>query len=62
MSPAVWYEQEGRRAAEGLFQQRPEWWLPAAAKVGAQEHHHAMVIYRIQIDRLTGRRASRHRP
>jgi len=38
------------------FQQRPEWWLPAAAKLPSQERH-AMVIFRIHIDRLTGRRA-----
>lgn len=39
-----------------LFQQRPAWWFPAAAKVGSRERH-AMVIYRIQIDRMTGRRS-----
>ena len=48
------------KAAENLFSERPEWWLPAAAKVGSRERH-AMVIYRIQIDRLSGRRASRNR-
>jgi nitroimidazol reductase NimA-like FMN-containing flavoprotein (pyridoxamine 5'-phosphate oxidase superfamily) len=47
-----------RHRAQELFQQRPAWWLPAAAKVGSREHH-AMVLYRIQIDRLTGRRAAR---
>ena len=41
-----------------LFQQRPQWWFPAAAKIGARERH-AMVIYRIQIDRMTGRRSIR---
>jgi nitroimidazol reductase NimA-like FMN-containing flavoprotein (pyridoxamine 5'-phosphate oxidase superfamily) len=40
-----------------LFQQRAEWWLPAAAKLPSKQPH-AMVIYRIVIDRLTGRRAS----
>jgi uncharacterized protein len=40
------------------FQQRPEWWMPAAARVRTQNHH-AMVIYRVEIDRLTGRRAAR---
>ncbi len=39
---------------------RREWWLPAAAKAGSREPHAAM-IYRIQIDRLTGRSASRDR-
>jgi nitroimidazol reductase NimA-like FMN-containing flavoprotein (pyridoxamine 5'-phosphate oxidase superfamily) len=41
-----------------LFQQRPEWWLPAAAKVGSRERH-AVVVYRIRIDRLTGRKAAK---
>jgi hypothetical protein len=40
-----------------LFQQRSEWWLPAAARLPSKQPH-AMVIYRIVIDRLTGRRAS----
>lgn len=53
-------DRAARNAAEQLFSKRPEWWLPAAAKVGPHEHH-AMVIYRIQVDRMTGRRASRDR-
>jgi uncharacterized protein len=52
--------EEARRRAEALFQQRREWWLPGAAKVPSHEHH-AIVVYRIQIDRLTGRRAARDR-
>jgi uncharacterized protein len=47
------------RRAEQLFQERPEWWLPGAAKLGPKEHEHA-VIYRISIDRLTGRRAGQN--
>lgn len=47
-----------RERAWRLLQQRAEWWLPAAAKMGAHEPH-AMVVYRITIDRVTGRRASR---
>ena len=54
-------EAEARRRAEALFQQRPEWWQPAAAKVGSTERH-AVVIYRINIDRITGRRAARGGP
>jgi nitroimidazol reductase NimA-like FMN-containing flavoprotein (pyridoxamine 5'-phosphate oxidase superfamily) len=54
-SPA---DKAARATAERLFQQRPEWWLPGAAKVAAGEHH-AVLVYRIQITRLTGRRASR---
>ena len=51
-------EADARHRAEALFQQRPEWWLPAAAKVGSRERH-AVVVYRIHIDRISGRRASR---
>jgi nitroimidazol reductase NimA-like FMN-containing flavoprotein (pyridoxamine 5'-phosphate oxidase superfamily) len=53
-------EAESRRRAEQLFKERHEWWLPAAGKLGSKEHEHA-VIYRISIDRLTGRRAARGR-
>lgn len=45
-----------RRALE-LFQQRSEWWLPAAGKVVGAEEHHAPVVYRIHVDRVSGRRA-----
>jgi uncharacterized protein len=51
-------EAEARRRAEALFQRRPEWWQPAAAKVGASERP-SVVVYRIQFDRVTGRRAAR---
>jgi uncharacterized protein len=47
-----------REHVERLFQIRPEWWLPAAGRVPSREHHD-MVLYRIEIDRLTGRRAAR---
>jgi hypothetical protein len=53
-------ESEARRRAEFLFRQRPEWWLPAAAKLGAREHED-VVVYRIQLDRVSGRRAARDR-
>jgi len=53
-------EAEARIRAEHLFQQRREWWLPAAAKVPSAEHQD-VVVYRIQIDRLTGRRTARDR-
>jgi nitroimidazol reductase NimA-like FMN-containing flavoprotein (pyridoxamine 5'-phosphate oxidase superfamily) len=49
-----------RRRALDLFESRDEWWLPGAARVGPTEHH-AMVVYRILIDRMTGRRAGRDR-
>ena len=45
-----------RRAFE-LFQQRAEWWLPAAGKVVGAEEHHSPVVYRIHVDRVSGRRA-----
>jgi nitroimidazol reductase NimA-like FMN-containing flavoprotein (pyridoxamine 5'-phosphate oxidase superfamily) len=54
-------EAEARQRAEALFQRRAEWWLPAAAKVGSRERH-AVVVYRIQVDRITGRRAARTPP
>ncbi len=47
-----------RRTAQTLFDGRPQWWFPAAAKVGPSEHHE-MVLYRIIIDRMTGRQTSR---
>jgi nitroimidazol reductase NimA-like FMN-containing flavoprotein (pyridoxamine 5'-phosphate oxidase superfamily) len=47
------------RAALELFRQRPTWWLPATAKVAGAEEHHAAVVFRIHIDRMTGRRAAR---
>ena len=53
-------EAEARRRAEQLFVQRSNWWLPAAAKIEGREHPD-VVLYRIQIDRLTGRRTPRER-
>lgn len=49
-----------RQRALELLQRRAEWWLPGAAKLGPREHH-AVVVYRIHIDRMTGRRAARDR-
>ena len=44
--------------AQALFNKRPEWWFPGAGRTtGAQRH--VPVIFRIRIDRLSGRRASR---
>jgi uncharacterized protein len=49
---------EARQRAEALFQQRPEWWLPAAAATaGSRERH---IVYRIHVDEVTGRRAARN--
>ena len=49
---------EGLRRAEALLGERSRWWLPAAAKIPGRPERHAVVIYRIQIDRLTGRRTT----
>jgi nitroimidazol reductase NimA-like FMN-containing flavoprotein (pyridoxamine 5'-phosphate oxidase superfamily) len=47
-----------RRSAEDLFRARREWWLPAVAKLPEQERA-GVVVYRIRIAEITGRRASR---
>jgi uncharacterized protein len=51
-------EGESRRRAEDLLRKRSEWWLPGAAKLGSKEGEHA-VIYRISLDKVSGRRAAR---
>ncbi len=48
-----------RRRARQLLEQRRAFWLPAVAKLPSVEHPVA-VVYRIRIDRVTGRRAARH--
>jgi len=50
-----------RRRAYDLFQRHSEWWLPAAGKLPAEEQQPA-VVYRIQIERMSGRRAARPTP
>src|SRR5688500_8307321 len=50
-----------RNRARRLFESRPDWWFPAAAKTSSREPH-AVVLYRIRIDRLSGRQAARPRP
>jgi nitroimidazol reductase NimA-like FMN-containing flavoprotein (pyridoxamine 5'-phosphate oxidase superfamily) len=47
-----------QRRAHELFATRDRWWEPATAKTASNEPH-AVVLYRIRVDRLTGRRASR---
>ena len=49
-----------RATAQELFEKRPEWWYPAAARVGGRESQ-AVVIYQICIGRVSGRRAGRDR-
>ena len=48
---------DARRRAERLFDEREQWWLPAAARVGSRKLGE-MIVYRIQIDRVTGRRTT----
>ena len=50
--------QLARERARRLFEQREEWWQPAAGKAGPPEHH-VPLVYRIVINRLSGRRADR---
>jgi nitroimidazol reductase NimA-like FMN-containing flavoprotein (pyridoxamine 5'-phosphate oxidase superfamily) len=52
-------EHGARRRAYELFQQRADWWLPGVGKLTTGEEHTTPVIYRIRIDRMTGRRATR---
>lgn len=56
-SPA---ESATRQRAEDLFRARREWWLPAAARLPGQERHE-VVVYRIRITTMTGRRTERAR-
>ena len=54
-----------RRRAHELFQQHAKWWLPGLGKLTPGEEHYTPVVYRILIDKLTGRRAgqsARSRP
>ena len=50
--------ERAREHAREYFEQRDEWWQPAAAKAGPVEHH-VPLVYRIVIARVTGRRADR---
>jgi hypothetical protein len=49
-----------RARALALLDRTTEWWLPGAAKLGEREHH-AVVVFQINIDSMTGRRADRDR-
>ena len=51
-------DRDTRERALALFQARDEWWLPGAAHLTARDRH-AVIVYRIQIERVSGRRASR---
>ena len=41
------------------LQRHPGWWLPGAAKLAGAQEHHVPVLYRVRVDRLSGRRATR---
>lgn len=47
---------EARRQAHELFEQRSAWWLPGLGHLAGKEPH-TTVVYRIVIDRFTGRQA-----
>ena len=49
--------QDLRRVAEQLFQRHPMWWQPAAVPLAGHEQRKP-VVFRIRIDRITGRRGS----
>jgi uncharacterized protein len=48
-----------RDRVKALVAQHPNWWLPGAAKLTGSPEHHVPVVYRIRVDRLSGRRATR---
>lgn len=49
---------EARERACRLFQRRPDWWFPAAAQLATADTR-PPVVYRIQIEEITGRQAAR---
>jgi uncharacterized protein len=51
-------EHAARRRAYELFQQRSDWWLPGVGKLATGEEHATPLIYRIRMDKITGRRAT----
>jgi uncharacterized protein len=48
--------------ARALFERNPNWWLPGTGRLASGGRHDTPVVYRIRIDRVTGRRASRPNP
>jgi nitroimidazol reductase NimA-like FMN-containing flavoprotein (pyridoxamine 5'-phosphate oxidase superfamily) len=48
---------DSRRTAERLFQRHPMWWEPAAVPLAHHEQR-MPIVFRIRIDRVTGRRAA----
>ncbi len=52
--------EELRARAQDLFKKRADWWYPAVGKTSARDHG-VPVIFRIEIDQMSGRRAARDR-
>jgi len=50
--------QDLRRVAEQLFQRHPMWWQPASVPLAGHEQR-PPIVFRIRIDRMSGRRGSR---
>lgn len=46
-----------RRVAQQLFQRHPMWWQPACVPLAGHEQR-ASIVFRIRIDRMTGRRGA----
>jgi uncharacterized protein len=51
------YRQLRERALD-VFKPRSEWWLPALGKIDGRKAE-SLIVYRIQIDQISGRRAAR---
>jgi nitroimidazol reductase NimA-like FMN-containing flavoprotein (pyridoxamine 5'-phosphate oxidase superfamily) len=48
-------QRDVRARALKLFEERSRWWLPAAAKLGSHQRS-AVVVYRIHVESVSGRR------
>ncbi len=48
-----------RQRAQDLFEQRETWWLPGAGKLAGDVEHDHPVIFRIHIDKISGRQTAR---
>ena len=51
---------EQKARAQELFKKRPDWWYPAVGKTSSSDHG-VPIIFRIQVDKISGRRAARDR-
>jgi nitroimidazol reductase NimA-like FMN-containing flavoprotein (pyridoxamine 5'-phosphate oxidase superfamily) len=51
-------DEDERRRAYQLFQQRFAWWLPGLGKLASGDEHYTPIVFRIVIDKITGRRAA----